>query len=41
MEWFLYRNVAEAGEDGCGIVDKLSGSVGEMGEVRWRIYVAL
>ena len=27
MEWFLYRNVAEAGEDGCGIVDKWSGSV--------------
>ena len=30
MEWFLDRNVAEAGEDGCGIVDKWSGSVEEM-----------
>ena len=30
VEWFLYRNVAEAGEDGCGIVDKWSGSVEEM-----------
>ena len=38
VELFLYRNVAEAGEDGCGIVDKWSGSVEEMvlfGRVGW------
>ena len=29
MERLLYRNGSEAGEDGCGIVDKWSGSVAE------------